>query len=103
MPRDLVERGESRGRGAEGERDVRAGSLSLLLEGLGKMRGQGALHCAPGRTIHTAPRAAVPKYSSLCIRSLGAMHTPSECGGFAPTGFELWRLTPTRAHSVILF
>lgn len=47
----------------------------------GGIGGAGALHCASGRTIHTAPRAAVPKYSSLCIRSRSAMHTPSERDG----------------------
>ena len=68
-----------------------------LISGLSREdEGAGAPHCAPGRA--TFPSVAV--YAS---RFPYAMHTPSECGGFAPTGFELWRLTPTRAHSVILF
>ena len=71
--------------------------LGEFIPGLSREdEGAGAPHCAPGRA--TFPSVAV--YAS---RFPYAMHTPSECGGFAPTGFELWRLTPTRAHSVILF
>ena|GEM_PF-3006225 len=71
-------KGESRGRGAEGERDVRAGSLSLLLEGLGKMRGQGALHCAPGRATRLTFPSVAPSMYPL---SHSAIHTPSERDG----------------------
>lgn len=65
VPRDLVERGESRGRGAEGG-DANLpcppfflwGELFLLLlvRGEGKYEGAGAPHCAPGLTTHCALR-----------------------------------------------
>lgn len=60
--------------------------LLLLVRGEGKCEGAGVPHCAPGRTIqHTAPRAAVPKYSIVyASASRSAMHTPVDVTGIEP-------------------
>lgn len=65
----------------------------------GKMRGAGALHCAPGR-------ATRPQRSRLCIRSRSVMHTPVDVTGIEPAKASLQNLGLPNllgAHPTILF
>lgn len=109
-------KGKGRGRGTEGG-DANLpcppfflwGELFLLLlvRGEGKYEGAGAPHCAPGRTIqHTAPRAAVPKYSIVyASASRSAMHTPVDVTGVEPALYLVCKTLACRlsAHTLRFF
>lgn len=81
--------------------------LLLLVRGEGKYEGAGAPHCAPGRTIqHTAPRAAVPKYSIVyASASRSAMHTPVDVTGVEPALYLVCKTLACRlsAHTLRFF